>query len=215
MPIAARRVLASSARRLVSARPVSPLDVRSPTSALAVAAISPRHPPLPAPRRAPMALEACRDAALSPRGGERTGRQAAGHGRKQGGGGERSGRERRAERRAERVQDDPLREPRGERGREGGARGGVFSSVANKYDVMNDVMSGGLHRLWKDRMVQALHPFPRMQHLDVAGGTGDIAFRVLRAIRQAEADPRRMAAAARAGGGAGEGEGEGWRGWRG
>ncbi|CAI7842535.1 unnamed protein product, partial [Closterium sp. NIES-53] len=50
--------------------------------------------------------------------------------------------------------------------------GGVFSSVADKYDVMNDVMSGGLHRLWKDRLVRALHPFPHMHHLDVAGGTG-------------------------------------------
>ncbi|CAI5482921.1 unnamed protein product [Closterium sp. Yama58-4] len=87
--------------------------------------------------------------------------------------------------------------------------GGVFSSVADKYDVMNDVMSGGLHRLWKDRLVRALHPFPHMHHLDVAGGTGDIAFRVLRAIRHAEADPRRMAAAAGAGRSGVEREGEG------
>lgn len=65
--------------------------------------------------------------------------------------------------------------------------GQVFSSVASSYDVMNDLMSGGLHRLWKDRLVRDLAPGAGQQHLDVAGGTGDIAFRVLRAIRLAEA----------------------------
>ncbi|CAI5523623.1 unnamed protein product [Closterium sp. Naga37s-1] len=92
--------------------------------------------------------------------------------------------------------------------------GEVFSSVADKYDVMNDVMSGGLHRLWKDRLVRALHPFPHMHHLDVAGGTGDIAFQVLRAIREAEADPLRMAAAAGTGRSSGEGSHEAGRGAR-
>jgi demethylmenaquinone methyltransferase/2-methoxy-6-polyprenyl-1,4-benzoquinol methylase len=57
----------------------------------------------------------------------------------------------------------------------------VFSSVARRYDLMNDLMSGGLHRLWKDAMVSALNP-PRRgaawRLLDAAGGTGDIAFRV-------------------------------------
>ncbi|GAX73039.1 hypothetical protein CEUSTIGMA_g491.t1 [Chlamydomonas eustigma] len=64
--------------------------------------------------------------------------------------------------------------------------GQVFSSVASSYDIMNDLMSGGLHRLWKDRLVETLRPFPGMKHLDVAGGTGDVAFRVLRALRQVE-----------------------------
>jgi len=62
----------------------------------------------------------------------------------------------------------------------------VFSSVAPSYDVMNDLMSGGLHRLWKDRLVEMLAPFPGAKHVDVAGGTGDVAFRVLRAIQAAE-----------------------------
>jgi 2-methoxy-6-polyprenyl-1,4-benzoquinol methylase len=62
----------------------------------------------------------------------------------------------------------------------------VFSSVAPSYDVMNDLMSGGLHRLWKDRLVEMLAPFPGTKHIDVAGGTGDVAFRVLRAIQDAE-----------------------------
>lgn len=56
---------------------------------------------------------------------------------------------------------------------------GVFDSVAGKYDLMNDVMSGGVHRLWKDAMVAWLSPRAGSQILDVAGGTGDIAFRML------------------------------------
>jgi len=56
---------------------------------------------------------------------------------------------------------------------------GVFSSVATKYDVMNDVMSGGVHRLWKSAMIDWLAPRPGWRSLDVAGGTGDIAFRIL------------------------------------
>ena len=57
---------------------------------------------------------------------------------------------------------------------------GVFASVARRYDAMNDLMSGGLHRAWKDAMVARLAPSPRLprHYLDVAGGTGDIAFRI-------------------------------------
>ena len=57
---------------------------------------------------------------------------------------------------------------------------GVFSRVASKYDIMNDVMSGGVHRLWKDAMMDWLAPRPGQCLLDVAGGTGDVAFRFLR-----------------------------------
>jgi len=59
----------------------------------------------------------------------------------------------------------------------------VFHKVAKRYDIMNDVMSGGLHRLWKDAMVAALNPRkdPAFNVLDVAGGTGDIAFRIVEA----------------------------------
>jgi demethylmenaquinone methyltransferase/2-methoxy-6-polyprenyl-1,4-benzoquinol methylase len=60
---------------------------------------------------------------------------------------------------------------------------GVFSSVASRYDVMNDAMSLGIHRLWKDAMLDWLAPRPGMALLDVAGGTGDIAFRFLRRVR--------------------------------
>ncbi|EZP52210.1 class I SAM-dependent methyltransferase [Sphingomonas sp. RIT328] len=56
--------------------------------------------------------------------------------------------------------------------------GGVFSSVAKNYDLMNDAMSGGMHRLWKDRFVRRVQPQPGQQILDMAGGTGDIAFRL-------------------------------------
>jgi demethylmenaquinone methyltransferase/2-methoxy-6-polyprenyl-1,4-benzoquinol methylase len=54
----------------------------------------------------------------------------------------------------------------------------VFSSVARRYDLMNDLMSGGIHRIWKDAMVEWLNPQPGQRVLDVAGGTGDIAFRI-------------------------------------
>ena len=53
----------------------------------------------------------------------------------------------------------------------------VFDSVASRYDLMNDLMSGGIHRLWKNRLLSMLHPSARKTLLDVAGGTGDIAFR--------------------------------------
>ncbi|MGF1454696.1 MAG: class I SAM-dependent methyltransferase [Alphaproteobacteria bacterium] len=56
---------------------------------------------------------------------------------------------------------------------------GVFDRVAGSYDIMNDMMSGGVHRLWKDAMVAWLNPRPGQVFLDVAGGTGDIAFRIL------------------------------------
>lgn len=60
--------------------------------------------------------------------------------------------------------------------------GNVFRSVASKYDVMNDLMSAGLHRVWKDTMVEmiGLKGMGRrnLQVLDVAGGTGDISFRI-------------------------------------
>src|SRR5665647_1104950 len=59
----------------------------------------------------------------------------------------------------------------------------VFHSVAQRYDLMNDLMSGGMHRAWKSVMINALNP-PRgdapFALLDVAGGTGDIAFRAAR-----------------------------------
>jgi demethylmenaquinone methyltransferase/2-methoxy-6-polyprenyl-1,4-benzoquinol methylase len=57
---------------------------------------------------------------------------------------------------------------------------GVFSSVASKYDVMNDAMSLGIHRIWKDAMMDWLAPRAGQRLLDVAGGTGDISFRFLR-----------------------------------
>ncbi|WP_170607505.1 bifunctional demethylmenaquinone methyltransferase/2-methoxy-6-polyprenyl-1,4-benzoquinol methylase UbiE [Ruegeria arenilitoris] len=57
---------------------------------------------------------------------------------------------------------------------------GVFNSVASKYDVMNDVMSMGIHRVWKDAMMDWLAPRPGQHLLDVAGGTGDISFRFLK-----------------------------------
>ena len=56
--------------------------------------------------------------------------------------------------------------------------GAVFSNVAAKYDIMNDAMSGGMHRLWKDRFVRRVKPQPGEAILDMAGGTGDIAFRL-------------------------------------
>ncbi|MDX8528116.1 bifunctional demethylmenaquinone methyltransferase/2-methoxy-6-polyprenyl-1,4-benzoquinol methylase UbiE [Mesorhizobium sp. MSK_1335] len=66
----------------------------------------------------------------------------------------------------------------------------VFHKVANRYDLMNDLMSAGLHRLWKDAMVAWLNPPKKVgwKVLDVAGGTGDIAFRIVEASqRQAHA----------------------------
>ena len=58
--------------------------------------------------------------------------------------------------------------------------GRVFSSVARRYDLMNDLMSGGMHRMWKDRFVNRVKPRPSECILDMAGGTGDVAFRMAR-----------------------------------
>lgn len=62
--------------------------------------------------------------------------------------------------------------------------GEVFRRVASSYDVMNDFMSAGVHRLWKHSFVSMIHPHPSLQCLDVAGGTGDIAFRLIESLRQ-------------------------------
>jgi len=64
---------------------------------------------------------------------------------------------------------------------------GVFDNVADNYDLMNDLMSGGIHRLWKDRLVRMIRPRAHingegLKYLDVAGGTGDIAFRIRKKI---------------------------------
>ena len=64
---------------------------------------------------------------------------------------------------------------------------GVFASVAQRYDLMNDLMSGGIHRLWKSAMIGALMLRPGHHVLDVAGGTGDIAQRILEQWGGAEA----------------------------
>ena len=56
--------------------------------------------------------------------------------------------------------------------------GAAFSSVARRYDIMNDLMSGGMHRLWKDRFVNRVKPRRGEEILDMAGGTGDVAFRM-------------------------------------
>jgi 2-methoxy-6-polyprenyl-1,4-benzoquinol methylase len=69
---------------------------------------------------------------------------------------------------------------------------GVFNSVARKYDLMNDLMSVGVHRLWKDKFVESIgvssiariNPNYIPRHLDVAGGTGDIAFRMANELKK-------------------------------
>lgn len=60
---------------------------------------------------------------------------------------------------------------------------GVFDSVADQYDVMNDLMSGGVHRLWKNHLIRRIRPKVGLHYLDVAGGTGDIAFRIGRKVQ--------------------------------
>ncbi|TQV76351.1 class I SAM-dependent methyltransferase [Denitrobaculum tricleocarpae] len=79
------------------------------------------------------------------------------------------------------YQDVPLGEKRGR-------VQGVFESVASNYDLMNDLMSGGIHRLWKASMIDWLDPRPGQTFLDVAGGTGDIAFRIDERLSQAKDD---------------------------
>ncbi|MBB5710498.1 class I SAM-dependent methyltransferase [Sphingomonas xinjiangensis] len=73
--------------------------------------------------------------------------------------------------------------------------GEVFSNVAAKYDLMNDAMSGGLHRLWKDLFVRRVKPRAGEQILDMAGGTGDIAFRMAKtgaSITVADINPQML-----------------------
>ena len=64
---------------------------------------------------------------------------------------------------------------------------GVFTRVASKYDLMNDLMSMGIHRIWKEAMMDWLAPRPGQRLLDVAGGTGDVAFRFLKRAKTASA----------------------------
>jgi len=73
---------------------------------------------------------------------------------------------------------------------------GVFSSVASRYDLMNDLMSGGQHRLWKHAFVRRVRPRKGEAILDMAGGTGDIAFRLARAgasVTAADINPEMLA----------------------
>ena len=73
--------------------------------------------------------------------------------------------------------------------------GEMFARVAARYDLMNDLMSVGVHRLWKAAMIDWLAPRPGVRLLDVAGGTGDIAFRVLDRLAR-RGDPRRASSSA-------------------
>ncbi|CAL8328461.1 unnamed protein product [Arctogadus glacialis] len=68
----------------------------------------------------------------------------------------------------------------------------VFESVAHNYDVMNDAMSLGVHRLWKDTLLHVMHPQPGAKLLDVAGGTGDISLRFLDYVRSQQGRQRRQ-----------------------
>jgi demethylmenaquinone methyltransferase/2-methoxy-6-polyprenyl-1,4-benzoquinol methylase len=65
----------------------------------------------------------------------------------------------------------------------------VFDSVAPKYDLMNDLMSAGVHRLWKSALIDLIVPRPGQRFLDVAGGTGDIAFRIVERLKDHAAVP--------------------------
>ena len=67
------------------------------------------------------------------------------------------------------------------RGDKQGLVRGVFDSVADRYDVMNDLMSGGVHRLWKSALIDWMAPRPHQHLIDLAGGTGDISLRFMRA----------------------------------
>ncbi len=83
---------------------------------------------------------------------------------------------------------------------------GVFDSVAARYDLMNDLMSGGIHRLWKAAMVAWIRPRPGQQLIDVAGGTGDIALRALpRLAPESAPGVGEVGASGVGGGGVGEG----------
>ena len=70
-----------------------------------------------------------------------------------------------------------------------GMVGDLFARVADRYDLMNDLMSGGVHRLWKAAMVDVLAPRPGIRMVDVAGGTGDIAFRILDRMKRRGGSP--------------------------
>ena len=73
---------------------------------------------------------------------------------------------------------------------------GVFTSVASRYDLMNDLMSGGAHRLWKDEFVRRVKPRADEAILDMAGGTGDVAFRLARrgaAVTVGDINPEMLA----------------------
>ncbi|HEV7661759.1 MAG TPA: class I SAM-dependent methyltransferase [Allosphingosinicella sp.] len=73
---------------------------------------------------------------------------------------------------------------------------GVFSSVASRYDLMNDLMSGGQHRLWKHAFVRRVRPRAGEAILDMAGGTGDVGFRLARAgaaVTIADINPEMLA----------------------
>ena len=63
---------------------------------------------------------------------------------------------------------------------------GVFDRVAKNYDIMNDLMSGGVHRLWKDAVAARLNPQPGEVIIDCAGGTGDMARRFAKMARAAQ-----------------------------
>lgn len=60
----------------------------------------------------------------------------------------------------------------------------IFSGVAKKYDLMNDLMSAGVHRLWKNKMIEEVNFSREMKVIDLAGGTGDIAFRIAKKSRE-------------------------------
>ena len=60
----------------------------------------------------------------------------------------------------------------------------IFSNVAKKYDLMNDLMSAGTHRLWKNNMINCIDFFDNIKIIDVAGGTGDIAFRIAKKAQE-------------------------------
>ena len=75
--------------------------------------------------------------------------------------------------------DHPFRLPHRRESDKASLVGAVFNSVAARYDLMNDLMSGGVHRVWKAAMLDWLNPRPEQLLLDVGGGTGDIAFRFL------------------------------------
>jgi demethylmenaquinone methyltransferase/2-methoxy-6-polyprenyl-1,4-benzoquinol methylase len=70
----------------------------------------------------------------------------------------------------------------------------LFGRVANRYDLMNDLMSGGIHRLWKASLIDLLRPRPGFSLIDVAGGTGDLAFRVLDRLGPGAAAPSLLVA---------------------